>query len=42
MTLMRQRGTTLDIPTNPEYDCTVLFFWNKKLKLNGTKGEDKN
>eukprot|EP00095_Tigriopus_kingsejongensis_P005941 maker-scaffold316_size209483-snap-gene-1.38 protein:Tk05941 transcript:maker-scaffold316_size209483-snap-gene-1.38-mRNA-1 annotation:"PREDICTED: uncharacterized protein LOC103505216" len=32
MKLMRQRGTSLDIPTNPEYDCTVLFLWNKKWK----------
>ncbi len=31
MVLMRQRGTSLDINTNEEYDCTVLFLWNKKL-----------
>jgi len=31
MALMRQRGTSLDIKTNEEYDCTVLFLWNKKL-----------
>ena len=38
MSLMRQRGTSLDIPTNEEYDCTVLFLWNKKLNLD--KPED--
>ena len=27
---MRQRGTSLTIPTNPEYECTVLFLWNRK------------
>ena len=30
MGLMRQRGTSLDIPTNDEYGCTVLFLWNQK------------
>lgn len=30
MKLMRQRGTSLTIPTDPEYECTVLFLWNRK------------
>ncbi len=38
MDLMRQRGTSLDIKTNDDYDCTVLFLWNKKLKV--AKKED--
>lgn len=33
MSLMRQRGTSLDIKTNEEYGCTVLFLWNKKLNI---------
>lgn len=30
MKLMRQRGTSLELPTNDNYECTVLFLWNKK------------
>ena len=39
MSLMRQRGTSLDIPTNEDYDCTVLFLWNQKLNLDKPTGE---
>lgn len=43
MKLMRQRGTSLDIPTSDEYDCTVLFLWNKKWSVNNsTDNEDAN
>ena len=31
MSLMRQRGTSLDLSTEDgTYECTVLFLWNKK------------
>ena len=31
MTLMRQRGTSLDLSIRDgTYECTVLFLWNKK------------
>ncbi|CAB4067279.1 unnamed protein product [Lepeophtheirus salmonis] len=30
MTLIRQRGMSLNIPTSPDYDCTVIFLWKRK------------
>ncbi len=30
MGLMRQRGTSLDLPTDENYGCTVLFLWHQK------------
>ncbi len=41
LSLMRQRGTSLDIKTDEEYQCTVLFLWNKKLNIpDKTQDED--
>ena len=30
MEMMRQRGTSLDLSTEGDRECTVLFLWNKK------------
>lgn len=40
MTLMRQRGTSLDIPTNGDTDCTVIFLWNKRSEENPETAEE--
>jgi hypothetical protein len=35
LTLLRQSGTSIEIPTDDDYECTVLFLWNRK-KTNST------
>ncbi|QQP48649.1 Uncharacterized protein FKW44_009025, partial [Caligus rogercresseyi] len=30
MTLIRQRGMSLSLPTSEDYDCSVIFLWKKK------------
>ncbi len=39
MAMLRQRGTSLTIQDD-EYECTVLFLWNKKVSNKVETGGD--
>ena len=39
--LLRQSGTSIEIPTSDQYECTVLFLWNRK-KTNNSSTADAN
>jgi hypothetical protein len=38
MSKLRQSGTSLTVETD-EYECTVLFLWNKKKQAKEEKSE---
>ena len=37
LTLLRQSGTSIEVPATDQYECTVLFLWSRKKKSPGDK-----